>query len=263
MEITVKSRYLDRDFSVVAHEAAENGLIISHDSLVDIIDNQIPPEMEIHYDFALVKSEKNHVVVTCTISDAKNRRIKDLGEATPDSLDTKISKNYPCLMAYYRAFDRAVIRYLAFPGKVFSSTEGVPAATDKEGENAYQGDNQPTKVQNAPQGPETQKMDPNAKAEKPAQTPATAARETALNATTSAAANQTPTKPEELGKLRLTFGKFNGLSIAEAYTKDPGYFGYMYKANVDGKITLNPTKKAQVVAGLDYAKMVEVKNRGS
>lgn len=127
----VESRYLKRTFEVASYESQENGdtiQVISHEALENIIHNQIPAEVGVRYDFQDMCITRNHCVVRCTITDAAGRRVQQIGETVPETLETEISKNYPALMASNRAFDRAVIRYLDLPGKTLSNLENNFAA---------------------------------------------------------------------------------------------------------------------------------------
>lgn len=52
------------------------------------------------------------------------RKETEIGESNPASLKTEISKESPAVMAYYRAYDRALIQLLDLPeGKVYSNNE--------------------------------------------------------------------------------------------------------------------------------------------
>ena len=122
---TIHSKYLNKDFQVNIYEKDENGRtlsIITHDSLEDIIHNQIESG-QVVYDYELVKISPEHCVAKCVISDKQRRRIVAIGESKPSTLETEIAANYPATIATQRAFGRAVIRYLILPGKVFSNLE--------------------------------------------------------------------------------------------------------------------------------------------
>lgn len=97
--------------------------LISHESLKDILLNQVPSDLGIQYTFNVIKSELNHSVVICVITDNTGRRIEALGESTLPTLTTEISRNYPTTMAKKRAFDQAVIDYIGMPGKVYSDVQ--------------------------------------------------------------------------------------------------------------------------------------------
>ena len=93
--------------------------VIFHDSLQEVIHN----EAKVKYDFNFIVANPDHTVVVCTMVDGSGRLIREVGEAIPATLDTEIARNYPSLIASQRAFDRAAIRYLDLPGKVFSNME--------------------------------------------------------------------------------------------------------------------------------------------
>lgn len=133
----LKSSYLNIEFEVNAFESQENGealQIVSHESLEDIIHNQVPKELQAKYDYNEMRIGRDHCVIRCTISDVKGRRVQAIGESVPETLETDISRCYPAVMAAQRAFDRAVIRYLGFSGKTLSNSEGVDnSGTDNGG----------------------------------------------------------------------------------------------------------------------------------
>jgi hypothetical protein len=93
--------------------------VIFHDSLQEVIHN----EAKVKYDFNFIVANADHTVVVCTMVDGSGRLIREVGESIPATLDTEIARNYPSLIASQRAFDRAAIRYLDLPGKVFSNME--------------------------------------------------------------------------------------------------------------------------------------------
>ena len=97
--------------------------LISHESLKDVLLNQVPPDLEVKYTFNVIKAELDHSVVACVITDSTGRRIETLGEATLPTLINDISRNYPTTMAKKRAFDQAVIDYIGMPGKVYSDVQ--------------------------------------------------------------------------------------------------------------------------------------------
>lgn len=92
--------------------------VIFHDSLQEVIH-----EAKVKYDFNFIVANPDHTVVVCAMTDGSGRLIREVGEAIPATLDTEIARNYPSLIASQRAFDRAAIRYLDLPGKVFSNME--------------------------------------------------------------------------------------------------------------------------------------------
>lgn len=117
------SKTLNKDINFATFEK-ENEFgrpikVIFHDSLQEVIHN----EAKVKYDFNFVVANPDHTVVVCTMVDGSGRLIREVGEAIPATLDTEIARNYPSLIASQRAFDRAAIRYLDLPGKVFSNME--------------------------------------------------------------------------------------------------------------------------------------------
>lgn len=118
----LESKSLKKTFEFVTFEKEENGkvvTIITHDSLEDVIHNQCE---DVNYDVVVVKAERDHSVVACTMY-KDNRRITAYGETVPETLENEIARNHPTLIATQRAFDRAAIRFLALPGKCFSNME--------------------------------------------------------------------------------------------------------------------------------------------
>lgn len=122
----IHSKYLNKDIDVPLQQRQEGDRIlqiIPHDALEDIVNNQVPQEYGLTYDFNIVNSSIEHSVVICVMLDNNGRRVVELGESVPGTLESDISKSYPTLMAAQRAFDRAAIKYLNLPGKVFSNIE--------------------------------------------------------------------------------------------------------------------------------------------
>lgn len=112
-------------------DGSETICLISHQSLKDILLNQIPVDIGIEYHFIVDKADVDHSVVRCIISDKSGRRIEALGESIPNTLTTQISLDYPTTMAKNRAFDQAVIDYIGMTGKVYSDLEIDEAVLEK------------------------------------------------------------------------------------------------------------------------------------
>ena len=131
----IKSRYFNSNFEAKLWASDLDGRtvdMITHESLEDIILNQIPKEVGVRYDKQVVQVGREHAIVLCTISDASGRRVQSIGEAVTETLYSDIARNYPVTIAENRAFDKAAIRYLAIEsanGKVFSKEELCPANT--------------------------------------------------------------------------------------------------------------------------------------
>lgn len=136
----LKSGYLDCDVEVDFQQTEVNGIpttIITHDSLEDVIFNQIPNLMKtkVRCKKIVEHVSSGHAVVQCILSDETGREIPSIGESLTKTLYTDIAKGIPVTMAEIRAFDRAAIRYLNLPGKVYSNEEGV--RVDGSENNAY------------------------------------------------------------------------------------------------------------------------------
>lgn len=222
------SNYLKRDFELSLIEKQEGDRvlqIVPHDALEDIIHNQIPLEQGVTYDYRVESTDPNHSVVICIVADQFGRRVVGIGEATPGTLDNEIAKTYPTLIASQRAFDRAVIRYLAFPGKAFSNTE-IPL---NDSENSLAGAPVPSGIQSTPvEEPEPEnspKAAPIQKQEEKAPT----------------ASDQAKTRP---GDVMMKAGKLKfKATVAQAFTQDISSIAWVMK-------NIKPTK-------LEYSETLE------
>ena len=120
---SLRSATLGKDlvFDTYEKEDGYGGVIqiIKHDSLESVIHN----DTSAIYDYRFESSAIDHTVVQCIMTDKQNRRVIGIGESIPATLENDIAQNYPSLIASQRAFDRAAIRYLNLPGKVFSNLE--------------------------------------------------------------------------------------------------------------------------------------------
>lgn len=146
------SKTVGRELDVDIMEKEQNGqvlTVIKHASLVDIIYNQLEickdPEC-IQYEDA--REHSPYPVYKCTIWDKeRNRCAVGIGSGKPESLAPGIATDYADESASNRAFDRAAITYLQFPGRNLSDNEldmflpidleaviDLPAATSDEEE---------------------------------------------------------------------------------------------------------------------------------
>ena len=116
--MNVYSKRLDKEIELRTEKYGDLELI-SHQSLVDVFSEL--DGVDITYD--VVSSDLRHSVIFGTISDDKGNRVTELGEALDASLSNDIARMYPTTMAFTRAFDRAVVKYLMLPGKNYSNTE--------------------------------------------------------------------------------------------------------------------------------------------
>lgn len=104
-------------------EFETNGIMgPKHSSLEHIFYDELGSgiNLEIHW----VKAEPEHSVVQATIWSDK-RKVVVNGEATKDTLKTEIARENPATIAFNRAFDRAVLKYLGLY-KIYAESENVP-----------------------------------------------------------------------------------------------------------------------------------------
>lgn len=257
----LKSEYLGKEFEVTSFEAQEEGEtveVVSHAALEYIAHNLLPKELGVKYDLIPLLLSPNHCVVKCVFADDTNRRIIAIGEAVLNTLSTEIARNHPATMAFNRAFDRALLRYLNVPGKVLSNSESNPtndAVNDGEtvvnvGEAAQKpveapqsdvkGGNGVTAPQheNAPQrAPESRKEPPAPKQAPSAQgNAAPRANQPANNKASSANNTGASSNLAELGKVECNVGQYRntGTTVAQLYEKNRNYFNFIctkYSAN--------------------------------
>jgi hypothetical protein len=98
--------------------------IMSHSVLEDIVFNVAPQNgvnISVHYT-PIPTNEPRHYVFLCSMTDG-TRRVESIGESLDATLVSEISRNYPTLMAFKRAFDDAAIKFLMLPGKVYSDQQ--------------------------------------------------------------------------------------------------------------------------------------------
>lgn len=124
----IKSAYCNKelDFDVVEKpdpNTNQTMLLIKHDSLRDVIYNQLKITKNGAVDYNYVKADTDHAVVECIIDDGEGRVVKEIGEAVPQTLENDVARSYPVLIASQRAFDRAAILLLMLAGKQLSNGE--------------------------------------------------------------------------------------------------------------------------------------------
>lgn len=235
----IRSAYVDKDLDFDVMEKADPNsnqvmLVIKHDSLRDVVYNQLNLTKSGSIEYSYIKAEKDHAVVECTINDGNGRVVKEIGEAVPETLNDNIARSYPTLIASQRAFDRAAILLLMLAGKQLSNgemgeflsidfepailkdtTEEVPVLDDD-------GDDQPfmnapisdtESLMNIPEG-----IDDVVDEEAPA-------------ATEAAEPVDKLARIEELGNIVFGVGKYSGKpnTIAQIYEKDGEYFRKLLK----------------------------------
>lgn len=132
--MNIYSKFLKREVEVDVKSIDDTNndmKIISHDSLRELF---LSGELGagISYQYSPIFMSGSHYAVLCTMK-ISGREVQEVGESLPATLTNPISKNYPILIAYQRAFDRALIAFLGFSGKVLSDTEmGMEDYTPKD-----------------------------------------------------------------------------------------------------------------------------------
>ena len=111
----IKSKILDQEFNVEFFKMKENVLGITHESLLDILENEL---INIDYKVELMSAMSPYFSVSCSIESTTNgRKVVRIGEVNLDALDKK-SQNYdficshPLFTAMKYAIDTAVTAYL-------------------------------------------------------------------------------------------------------------------------------------------------------
>lgn len=107
-------------------ELETNGLMgPKHAALEAIFYDEIVPQYEANLEVRWIRADMDHSIVQATISsDSLKRRITTNGESTRATLKTEISANNPSTIAFNRAFDRAVLKFLGLY-KVYADSENV------------------------------------------------------------------------------------------------------------------------------------------
>lgn len=111
----IKSKILDQEFNVEFFKMKENVLGITHESLLNILENEL---INIDYKVELMAAMSPYFSVSCSIENTTNgRKVVRIGEVNLDALDKK-SQNYdficshPLFTAMKYAIDTAVTAYL-------------------------------------------------------------------------------------------------------------------------------------------------------
>lgn len=146
----------------------EDGLnIITHDTLRRVVREY--PRLNITLK-PLTLTPQMCVFEATALDTDTGRKETEIGESNPVSLKTEISKENPAVMAYYRAYDRALIQLLNLPeGKVYSNNEIAkykpvkPAV--KEDQKQHEQAQQPKQQQSQPKEQKDQAAGPKVLAE--------------------------------------------------------------------------------------------------
>lgn len=111
----IRSEILNQEFNVEFFKMKENVLGITHESLLNILENEL---INIDYKVELMSAMSPYFSVSCSIENTTNgRKVVRIGEVNLDALDKK-SQNYdficshPLFTAMKYAIDTAVTAYL-------------------------------------------------------------------------------------------------------------------------------------------------------
>lgn len=111
----IRSEILNQEFNVEFFKMKENVLGITHESLLNILENEL---LNIDYKVELMSAMSPYFSVSCSIESTTNgRKVVRIGEVNLDALDKK-SQNYdficshPLFTAMKYAIDTAVTAYL-------------------------------------------------------------------------------------------------------------------------------------------------------
>ena len=117
----IRSNTLNKDIMVNCLETVTSSkspcLILSHNSLEKIL---IQENLEMK--FKVMEAEKEHSVVLANLGD-----VTEIGESVPETLKNSNWINYPVTVAWIRAMDRALIKYLGLASNllIYSSVERI------------------------------------------------------------------------------------------------------------------------------------------
>ena len=135
----IKSKILDQEFNVEFFKMKENVLGITHESLLNILENEL---INIDYNVELMSAISPYFSVSCSIESTTNgRKVVRIGEVNLDALDKK-SQNYdficshPLFTAMKYAIDTAVTAYLGI------SSSYAENSIQEEEKNIKQNDNE-------------------------------------------------------------------------------------------------------------------------
>lgn len=215
----------DLDFDVMEKIVdGKNMILIKHDSLRDIIYNQLKLSAKGYITYNYVSTDRDHSVVECTIDDGEGRVSTELGEAVPETLDNAIANSYPTLTAAQRAFDRAAILLLGLQGKQLSNSE-MCEFLDIDFEASFQKEQLETMNQDVTDlinDEDNESYFMNKPVEMPEQTTNVENNDTQVS-NTGMSETDKAARLEELGQIIPLIGSNKTDTIAELYAKKPEY----------------------------------------
>jgi hypothetical protein len=108
----MKSLYLNKEILISRTEGIESdNFCTSHEELEKALIDADLKEQHIVYNYEFIKTEKDHAIALCTISDKNGRRIQSVGESK--CADCEVATD-----AAKKAFDKATIAYFNFEENV-------------------------------------------------------------------------------------------------------------------------------------------------
>jgi hypothetical protein len=122
----IKSTYLgeiDLDVVDFSDEPGRDLKLATHDELKKLCFTETATKNGVSMHTSLSFAENGHYAYQSVISDKNGRRFEALGESLPDTLTSKVSREYPAFMAFKRAEDAAIIGFFGLEGKVYSDQQ--------------------------------------------------------------------------------------------------------------------------------------------
>ena len=96
-----------------------------HAALEQILYEELMPQYDVDLNVNWVLTEPYHTIVEVTMwSDKLSRKIVVNGESTKESLQTTVAMANPSTMAFNRAIDRAILKFLGIYG-IYAESENV------------------------------------------------------------------------------------------------------------------------------------------
>ena len=130
----IYSDYLKKEYDVKDCEIQDitgNKITVTkHEELERIFFKDAYPVFSPKYCYKTVLNDGLHVVIECHIFDS-TREVIGIGETLEKTLNNDIAAGYPVLMAYKRAFDDTVTKYLGIYEKIYTSAQILPPSQNQ------------------------------------------------------------------------------------------------------------------------------------
>lgn len=204
------SEVTNKVYDVVTYQMKEKLKGISHDSLQDILENQLSEE-NVTYEVNVLASSETYAAVECIIHDAsRNRTIKRFNDISINNVSSReevqqnFAKEHPLIAAANSAIDNAVKAYLKFPKVIVEDAEEptVPEESipEEPSEDISSNSTEFTGM-NPPEEDEEEEVD-------------------------------VLTRIKELGSKKApSSSKYKNMTYDEIYEKNPGWFNYVKDKN--------------------------------